>query len=366
MRQTDTSADPSPQGPPRCIACAYVLVGLPTPGRCPECARDFDLRDASTFTTLRPFLGWKYWASGVAVAGGVGLVLLVVDFLVLGAAGWSVWLGTPLVMGLVCGYYARVRTYALGLLSLLLLAVLLLLVAGAGIGGVFCAMVLAGFAAVPIAIGAGAGHVARLVMKAKGYDLRRPLVLLLLLGAGIGMGVVDRLTTPARGVRVVSTERVIEQPIDLVWAGVMFYEEVRHDPPLILRVGLVRPLRTEGTINGPGDVKVCVYNKGRLTKRAAVVAPPRLLEFEVIEQRIGYERDVRLTGGSFSLEPLGPGRTRVTLSTRYEPLLSPRGMWAWGEDWAVHTLHGHVLEGMVLEAERLWRLGTVGMRGEGR
>jgi len=81
------------------------------------------------------------------------------------------------------------------------------------------------------------------------------------------------------------------------------------------------------------------------------VTSNELLRFDVIEQHIGYERDVRLIDGSFKFEALSPDRTRVTLTTRYEPLLTPRLIWRWGERIAVHTLHAHVLEGMRRGAE---------------
>lgn len=36
---------------PRCRKCGYLLLGLDN-GRCPECGRDFDLRDPTTFTCI--------------------------------------------------------------------------------------------------------------------------------------------------------------------------------------------------------------------------------------------------------------------------------------------------------------------------
>jgi len=47
--------------------------------------------------------------------------------------------------------------------------------------------------------------------------------------------------------------------------------------------------------------KVCVYNKGRIVKRIVEARTPTLLSFDVIEQHIGYERDVRLIRRSFEL-----------------------------------------------------------------
>ena len=126
---------------------------------------------------------------------------------------------------------------------------------------------------------------------------------------------------------------------------------MRHDPPILLRIGLVRPVSTTGASAAPGDVKVCIYNRGRISKRITAASAPNLLAFEVIEQQIGYERDVRLIGGSFELAPEGDAATRVRLTTVYEPLLTPRWCWRPAERLAVRLLHGHVLEGMALESK---------------
>jgi hypothetical protein len=110
-----------------------------------------------------------------------------------------------------------------------------------------------------------------------------------------------------------------------------------------------------------GDVKTCVYDQGKLVKRITKVEfekrgpddGPGLrtarIEFEVIHQSI--ERcAARLKGGSFQFETISPGRTRVTLSTVYEPFLAPRLAWQPFERLSARTLHAHVLLGMAENA----------------
>src|SRR5262249_54016445 len=76
----------------------------------------------------------------------------------------------------------------------------------------------------------------------------------------------------------------------------------------------------------------------------------KLLAFEVIEQKLHFERDVRLLDGKFEVTDAdcGGGRAAaaVILTTRYRPLLYPRWMGSWMEARIVHTLHEHVLEEM--------------------
>src|SRR5262249_54517293 len=95
-----------------------------------------------------------------------------------------------------------------------------------------------------------------------------------------------------------------------------------------------------------GDVQRCVYERGHLVKIITRCEPGRELAFDVLEQHLHFEHDVRLRDGSFRLEPLANGGTRVVLTTRYVRLLSPAWLWEPAERKIVHTLHGHVLEGM--------------------
>jgi hypothetical protein len=134
-------------------------------------------------------------------------------------------------------------------------------------------------------------------------------------------------------------------------ARIVFFEEVKRPPPVLLRLGLPRPLYTTGSAEAPGDLKVCVYDRGVLTKRISRVQRGRLFEFDIVEQRLGLEHDVRLLDGRFELEPAGPDRTLVRLTTTYVPLLSPRWCWRPFERLAVHALHSHVLRGMAEAGE---------------
>jgi hypothetical protein len=126
----------------------------------------------------------------------------------------------------------------------------------------------------------------------------------------------------------------------------MFYEEVHHPPPWLLRLGLPKPLYTRGSVEHVGDCKTCIYTKGHLTKRVSERIVDHRLAFDVIEQDRIENHSIRLTTGSFDFKPIGPSATRVELTTSYEPKLGPRWIWRPAEQLATHALHRHVLEGM--------------------
>lgn len=273
---------------------------------------------------------------------GTGLVAF--DFFVLGGWGVSVWFGVPIVAGVILGYGFRLSKWFLPAFCTLLALGLIGGVISLNVAGVFCGLMLAVIYLVPVMLGGLFGFMLRERLKHSKFRQRWHLPVL---AAGAGIIIVLLGRGPAqRPVESVSTRLIIPASPAVVWDALLFYEDVEHPPPFLLRVGLARPLHTQGRCNAPGDTTVCIYNKGHITKRATEVVDSKRLAFDIVDQKIGYEHDVRLTGGSFEFEAVGADATLVTLTTSYEPRLGPRWIWRAGERYAVHLLHGHVLEGM--------------------
>ncbi len=334
--------------PERCLTCSYVLAGLETPGKCPECGRQFDLAIPNSYTTKPPIVWWL-WGPGLILGIGGGLIMTAFLTFVIGSWGYALWIGVPFSTGCLAGYRFRVSRIVLPLLSLAVLLSLILGIASMGLAGVFCGMVLAGIFSVPILVGIllGFGLRAELRRRDSTQSHYLPIVVFLLLPPAWA---VLEGGHPGMAIERVSTVETIAATPAECWDAIIYFEDVKHEPPLILRVGLARPLYTVGSAKSVGDTKLCVYNKGHITKRVTQAEPGRVLAFDVVDQHIGYERDVRLLRGSFTLLP-SPGGTRVTLTTEYQPLLAPRFCWRPAEWLAVHVLHAHVLEGMKLKAK---------------
>jgi len=130
-----------------------------------------------------------------------------------------------------------------------------------------------------------------------------------------------------------------------VWQGILFYEEVPRRPRWFLRIFLPRPIRTDGEKTRVGGVVRCTYDGGHLLKRITAVEPPRLMRFDVLEQRLGIEDCVSMQQGSYEIRATGDG-SAVVLSTRYCSRLRPRWLWRPLERCLAHRLHRHILEGM--------------------
>ncbi|MEO8304881.1 MAG: SRPBCC family protein [Betaproteobacteria bacterium] len=157
--------------------------------------------------------------------------------------------------------------------------------------------------------------------------------------------VVGRLFRPGAAIDAVTTRAGFDAPPDEVWQRMVFYEEVPHRPPLMLRVFLPTPVKTQGNGRNVGATVECTYSRGSLIKRITVLDRPGLVRFEVIEQRLGVERCVTTVEGSYELRADGDG-TEVALTTRYRGHLRPRWLLRPFERLLAHQLHRHILGGM--------------------
>jgi hypothetical protein len=329
---------------PRCLSCAYALEGLPATGECPECGRSYDLDDAATFTTKPPFIGWKFWLPGLAMSMGAGVAMYAVLWSGMRVANWPLWLGVGVSVGCILGYRARVNALALPLLGLAALVGVVVGLVSVGQAGAFCGLILACVFLVPLFGGVFLGAALRSALKNSRFSQRSYLPVIGFMAAPVVTAAIFG-NSGAVGVEAIKTSEFVAASPQECWDALQFYAEVEHEPPLLLRLTLPRPLRTTGRATQPGDTKTCVYTTGRLVKLVTGADAPASLRFTVIEQSLGIEREVRLAAGEFAFDAV-EGGTRITLTTRYEPMLTPRWAWRPAERLAVRALHRHVIEGM--------------------
>ena len=151
-------------------------------------------------------------------------------------------------------------------------------------------------------------------------------------------------------IETVTTQLHVAASPESVWDRIVFYEEVPRRPPLLLGALLPRPVRTQGDKTCLGATVECIYSGGgRLAKRITGVDPPRLLQFEVMQQFLGIEDCLVTLGGSYQIESCGSA-SHVLLRTHYEARLHPRGLWYPIEAFLVGQLHRHILHGLSCEA----------------
>lgn len=150
-------------------------------------------------------------------------------------------------------------------------------------------------------------------------------------------------------VATVQTELRVDATAEEAFRAVQFYEQVEHDPPWLLHLALPRPIRSQGSKESVGNVVRCYYDRGYLVKRISERVENERLAFDVLEQQLGFEHDVKLQHGSFEIVPDDGAhrrRCRIVVTTTYERYPRPTWIWQPFEELVVHTLHEHVLEGM--------------------
>ncbi len=288
-------------------------------------------------------------AYGLFLATLIGLAALAALYFaeIWASYGYGLLLGVPLLIGSAIGYafnFLRASAVAAILCGIVLLATLALTFQFAGM---LCVTSLALIFVLPFAFGLVAGAGLRQLGRTREQrSAKKAAITSLLALAPLAPLYLESKMEFEGGVEVVATQRVLELPADVVWDSILFYEEVRDKPPLLARIGLPRPLRTEGSSSRVGDLTRCVYDTGYLLKRIVESKASERLAFEVIEQRGIEDRSIELIDGSFDLESLGPSRTRLTLTTRYRPLLQGRLVWLPFESALTRALHSHVIDEM--------------------
>ncbi len=347
-------SDDSPL-PRHCLRCNTRLHVHPLadegPTKCPRCGLPYVPENPATYATRPRRLRWNLWVPGLLVATLVGVLAYAraVDANVLGT---TAFFGVPFAVGMILGFTTRVKFWLTPVLILFAIGCIALALVSMSVSGLFCGAMLGAIFLGPALLGAGVGWLVQLVVREAAWDRRRYAFLAVFVGFPFGAEEVESRLPFARPIAEVSTSATFDASAAAAWDGIMFYEQVEHEPPLLLKLALPRPLRCEGSKAAVGDVARCLYVRGSMVKTITRRDEPRLLAFDVSEQHLHFEHDVELIDGSFILQPLGDRQTRVVLTTRYRRLLRPAWLWQPLEREIIHTLHEHVMEGMRRRAAR--------------
>jgi uncharacterized membrane protein YhaH (DUF805 family) len=300
---------------------------------------------------------------GVAGAAAFGLLAVLVSVVGLKNYGWPLFLGTPFIQGMVCGWaFNRERarstkeTIAVVWTSLLLVGGVVFLFA---MEGVVCLIMALPIAAVLGIMGAYVG---------RGIALR---------GSGIAYGAaamflvvptgaaVDKATTSAPPTYEVVTTIDVAAPPEVVWKRVVQFGEIEAPLPWYFRVGIAYPV--SATINGQGvgAIRRCEFSTGAFIEPITVWDEPRRLAFGVVEQppplrELSIYSKVyaphvngffRSHQGEFRLIALANGGTRLQGHTWYSVAVYPQGYWRAISEVLLHRIHRRVLDQVKLESE---------------
>lgn len=298
---------------------------------------------------------------GIGVA--LSMSMVATSVYVLKDYGWSLFIGTPFVVGITAGYLTnRSGRSSLGaslwtaLMTIVLSGLATLLFA---LEGFICVAM----AAIPAAIVAMAGAVVGRAIAAatRGSSGAGLIMLALLLPLIAGAESLDTRTTE----REVVTALEIDAPPSEVWEHVIHFSAIKPPARWLRRLGVAYPTHARLEGEGVGAVRHCEFTTGPFVEPITAWQPGERLAFDVSEQPPpleewspyqnvhpphldGYFRSQR---GEFKLVDLGDGRTRLEGRTWYEIDIAPQSYWSLWGDTIIHRIHLHVLEHVKSQAE---------------
>ncbi|MEO8908964.1 MAG: DUF805 domain-containing protein [Gemmatimonadaceae bacterium] len=300
---------------------------------------------------------------GVLGAAAFGLLAILVSVVGFRNYGGPLFLGTPFVQGLVCGWAfnrERVRstreTIAVVWISLLLVGGVVFLFA---MEGIVCLLMALPIAAVLGIMGAIVGR--SIALRGSGTMAGAAAVLFVVPTGAL----VEKATDSTAPTYEVVTSVDVSASPNIVWPKVIQFSEITSPLPWIFRTGIAYPERATIVGEGPGAIRRCEFSTGAFVEPITIWDAPRRLAFDVVEQppplkelsiysRVyaphinGYFRSQR---GEFRLVPLAGGGTRLEGHTWYSVAVYPQGYWRGISEILLHEIHRRVLDEVKREAE---------------
>ncbi len=340
-----------------CLRCGAKLHQTPL-SECQKCGFQFNPADPQTYAPEPVKIsGLKRWLPGFCLSVVVGVISYAI-MASTGEMGLALFIAVPFAVGILLGFTVRMRDsligkVAIGLMVVIAIVCVVCILVLANFVGLFCGLYLSAIFLTPMTFGVVVGVLIRACLQATRFADSYYLPILLIIAFPFGVLAIEILFPHPIDIATVHTELILPASAADSWNSLLFYEDVDHEPPWLLKLALPRPVRSEGAMGQVGDKRRCIYEKGYLTKQITERDEQRRLAFNVVEQQIHFERDVTLLSGSFELQPVNPRQTRMTLTTTYERHLRPAWLWQPAETEIVRTLHLHVLEGVRLKALQL-------------
>ena len=284
-----------------CLRCQTLLKK--DLHKCPQCNLSYDAENRSTYLTKRMFLRWQFWLPGYCFSVLIGFVTYAVVFLLYSrqGMGYALFFAVPTCFGAILGYMTRsIKIWWVIALSIVAVTCLAFAITSSGITGIFCGLTLGAIFLGPALIGVTLGGLLRKLMLRHFSQKFSFLPIILLTIFPVGNGYIENKMFTLSPPNSVQTSFVINQPQIKVWQKIRFYEAIKGNPPLLLKLGLPKPIGTVGTIEAVGSLTKCLYNKGHyIVKRINRYEEGKLLSFDVVEQHIHFEHDVTLLDGIF-------------------------------------------------------------------
>lgn len=320
------------------------------------------LPSAQSSTELLP-LDLRTAMASVGIGVALTMSMVATSVFVLGDYGWSLFIGTPFVVGMIAGWLTN-RNGKRSVFASLATAATAIVLSGAttllfALEGIICIAM----AAAPAMVVALAG--ALLGRAIANWKLAKDVLGLTLLAAALPFLAGAESVDSRSPLFEVETTVEIDAPPEVVWHHVVNFTELDPPSPWIQATGVAYPIRAKLIGEGVGAVRHCEFSTGPFVEPITHWEPGVRLAFDVQSQPVpmnewspyrevhpphldGYLRSKR---GEFRFVKLPGNRTRLEGSTWYEIDIAPRAYWSLMSDSIIHRIHLRVLEHVKSEAE---------------
>lgn len=268
--------------------------------------------------------------------------------------GTSLFVGSPLILGLVLGYFVNSKkpqnfraTAGYAALTILFIHLLLLLFA---LEGAICLAMSFPLSLALALIGSVFGSS---IAKYSAPSAVAPCVLLLILPL-LPLGETPLIKSHPD---VVLSSIVIDAAPSQVWPNVINFPDLPKAEEWLFRLGVAHPIRARIDGAGIGAIRYCEFSTGSFVEPITTWNEPHHLAFDVQYQPTpmkelsfhdhvdaphldGYFRSVK---GEFRLTPLPDGKTLLEGRTWYAMDMHPGWYWQMYGRWFIHKIHLRVL-----------------------
>ncbi|MBW6527821.1 hypothetical protein KZ813_13315 [Sphingomonas sp. RHCKR7] len=322
------------------VAAAAVLALLPK----------FTRHEANGLT---PGVNTAHVVQGVLAGVAIIVAAVLVSALAMGSYGWSLFVSTPVLVGVTTGYLANrslllswgatvrvvLAAAVLGTTALVVLA----------LEGLVCILMAAPLGAVAALVGGAAGRATARAVHGGG----RPLASLALLPALFALEAAIPPTLPIAAHATV----IVGAPPAAVWKALTEGDAIAGSPGLVGAAGLAYPLRGRLLGQGVGAIRLGEFSTGMARERVTEWVPGRRLGFPVLSQPPAMEemspyRRVRsphvhgyfsTSATAFTLSTLPGGRTRLSVEASHILRIEPALYWEPLARLAIRLNMAHVL-----------------------
>jgi uncharacterized membrane protein YhaH (DUF805 family) len=268
--------------------------------------------------------------------------------------GTSLFVGSPLILGLVLGYFLNSKAQqslkkSAGYVGLTILLIHLFLLLFA-LEGVIC---LAMSLPLSLALATMGSMFGAAIAKYSKPNAVSPSLLLFALP--ILPWAESAFMSPHQD--SVLSSIVIDAPATQVWPHVIKFSDLPKTDDWLFKLGVAHPLRARIEGQGEGAIRHCEFSTGSFVEPITTWNEPHHLAFDVKYQPQpmkeltfydhldaphldGYFRSVK---GEFRLTQTSDGKTLLEGRTWYEMDMQPGWYWQMYGRWFIHRIHGQVL-----------------------